>query len=98
MTRIEKAINLFNKGLAQLLSKDYANAASSFGEATSKNSNLAVAYYGAAVAAARSGKADLVVSNLTSAVKADPTLKDKALTDLEFSKYAATQPFRDALK
>jgi outer membrane protein OmpA-like peptidoglycan-associated protein/Flp pilus assembly protein TadD len=91
-------VNLFNKGLAQLLSKDYANAASSFGEATSKNSNMAVAYYGAAVAAARSGNADLVVSNLTSAVKADPTMKDKALTDLEFSKYAATEPFRNALK
>ncbi len=91
-------VNLFNKGLAQLLSKDYANAASSFGEATSKNSNMAVAYYGAAVAAARSGNADLVVSNLTSAVKADPTMKDKALTDLEFSKFAATESFRNALK
>ncbi|NOT77095.1 MAG: hypothetical protein HOP08_19395 [Cyclobacteriaceae bacterium] len=91
-------VNLFNKGLAQLLSKDYANAASSFNEATTKNSNYAVAYYGAAVAAARSGNADLVVSNLTSAVKADPTLKDKALTDLEFSKYASTEPFRNALK
>lgn len=91
-------INLFNKGLAQLLSKDYANAANSFADATSKNPNLAVAWYGAAVAAARSGNADKVVSNLTSAVKADPSLKDKALTDLEFSKFATTEAFRNALK
>lgn len=91
-------INLFNKGLAQLLSKDYANAANSFNEATTKNGNFAIAYYGAAVAAARSGNADKVVSNLTSAVKADPTLKDKALTDLEFSKFNTTEAFRNALK
>ncbi len=91
-------INLFNKGLAQLLSKDYANAANSFNEASNKNSNFAVAYYGAAVAAARSGNADKVVSSLTSAVKADPSLKDRALTDLEFSKFATTEAFRNALK
>ncbi|CAN5461107.1 tetratricopeptide repeat protein [soil metagenome] len=91
-------VNLFNKGLAQLLSKDYSNAATSFNEATSKNSNLAVAYYGAAIAAARSGNGDLVASSLTSAVKIDPSLKDKALTDLEFSKFAATESFRNALK
>lgn len=91
-------INLFNKGLAQLLSKDYGNAASAFAEATNKNSNLAIAYYGAAVAAARSGNADKVVSSLTSAVKADPSLKDKALTDLEFSKFNTTEAFRNALK
>ncbi len=91
-------INLFNKGLAQLLSKDYANAASSFNEATAKNANMAIAFYGAAVAAARSGNAEKVVSSLSSAVKIDPSLKDKALTDLEFSKFNTTESFRNALK
>ena len=91
-------VNLFNKGLAQLLSKDYPNATSSFNEAISKNGNMAIAHYGAAVAAARAGDADKVVSNLTNAVKLDPTLKDKALTDLEFAKWATTEPFRNALK
>lgn len=91
-------VNLFNKGLAQLLTKDYSNAANSFSEASAKNSNLAIAYYGAAVAAARSGNADKVVSSLSSAVKIDPSLKDKALTDLEFSKWATTDSFRNALK
>ncbi len=91
-------VNLFNKGLAQILNKDYANASTSFKDATAKNGNFAVAYYGAAVAAARSGNADGVVSNLTSAVKIDPSLKEKALTDLEFSKWATSEAFRNALK
>jgi hypothetical protein len=92
------AVNLFNKGLAQLLNKDYSNASSSFSEASRANSNMAVAFYGAAVAAARSGSADAVVSNLSSAVKIDPSLKERALTDLEFTKFNTTEPFRNALK
>ena len=92
------ADNLFNKGLAQVLNKDYQNAMTSFNEATSKNSQLAIAYYGAAVAAARLKNADAVVSNLTNAVKNDPSLKEAALTDLEFASYAATESFRNALK
>jgi hypothetical protein len=92
------AVNLFNKGLAQLLNKDYSNASSSFSEASRANSNMAVAFYGAAVAAARSGSADAVVSNLSSAVKIDPSFKEKALTDLEFTKFNTTEPFRNALK
>ncbi len=94
----DNADNLFNKGLAQVLNKDYQNAATSFNEAIRKNSNLAVAYYGAAVAAARQGNADQVVSNLTNAVKADPNLKEAALSDLEFAKWSATEAFRNALK
>jgi hypothetical protein len=70
----------------------------SFREATAKNSNLAVAYYGAAIASARLGNADDVVSNLSNAVKADPSLKEAALADLEFSKFAAQESFRNALK
>ncbi len=92
------ADNLFNKGLAQVLNKDYQNALTSFGEATRLNSNHAYAYYGAAVASARLGNADGVVSNLTNAVKADPSLKEMALTDLEFAKWSTTEAFRNALR
>jgi len=95
---VDNADNLFNKGLAQVLNKDYQNALTSFKEATSKNSNLAIAHYGAAIASARLGNADGVVSNLTSAVQADPSLKEAALSDLEFTKFAATEAFRNALK
>ena len=95
---IDTDVNLFNKGLAQLLNKDFSNASSSFAEATRKNSNYAIAYYGAALAAARSGSGDAVVSNLVSAVKIDASLKEKALTDLEFAKFNTTEAFRNALK
>jgi len=91
-------VNLFNKGLAQLLNKDNGNAGSSFAEASKKNPNFALAYYGAAIAAARSGSGDGVVSNLTSAVKIEPSLKEKALIDLEFIKFNTTDAFRNALK
>lgn len=95
---LDTDVNLFNKGLAQLLNKDFSNASASFAEAARKNSNMAVAHYGAAVAAARSGNADGVAASLTSAVKIDPSLKDKALTDLEFAAFATTDAFRNALK
>jgi hypothetical protein len=94
----DNADNLFNKGLAQLLNKDFQNAATSFNDAISKNSNLAIAHYGAAIAAARLDKADDVIKHLTNAVKADASLKEAALSDLEFTKFAATTGFRDALK
>ncbi|TRX56005.1 hypothetical protein FNH22_17745 [Fulvivirga sp. M361] len=92
------AVNLFNKGLAQILNKDYQNALTSFKEATTEDSNMGVAYYGAAVASARlSNEAD-VISNLTSAVKATPSLKEAALEDLEFASYVSNESFRSVLK
>ncbi|GIV36066.1 MAG: hypothetical protein KatS3mg032_0445 [Cyclobacteriaceae bacterium] len=92
------ADNLFNKGLAQVLNKDYQNALNSFNEATRLNSNHALAWYGAAIASARQDNADGVVSNLANAVKADPSLKEMALTDLEFAKWNTTEAFRNVLK
>jgi hypothetical protein len=94
----DNADNLFNKGLAQVLNKDYQNGLTSFNEAIAKNSSLAVAHYGAAVASARLGNADNVVTHLSNAVKADPSLKEAALSDLEFAKFATTETFRNALK
>jgi tetratricopeptide (TPR) repeat protein len=92
------ADNLFNKGLAQVLNKDYQNALTSFEEAAKLNSNHAMAFYGAAIASARLNNAEGVVNNMTSAVKIDPSLKEAALTDLEFAKFVTTEAFRDALK
>jgi outer membrane protein OmpA-like peptidoglycan-associated protein len=94
----DNADNLFNKGLAQILNKDYQNAVTSFGEATSKNGNLAIAHYGAAVAHARLGNADNLVASLSAAVRIDPSLKEAALSDLEFAKFNANEAFRNALK
>jgi hypothetical protein len=94
----ESATNLFNKGLAQVLNKDYQNGLTSFNEAASKDSSLGIAYYGAAVASARLGNAEGVTSNLSKAVSADPDLKAAALSDLEFDKFKANEAFVNALK
>lgn len=94
----DNADNLFNKGLAQLLNKDFQNALTSFNDAISKNNQLAVAHYGAAIASARLGNGDDVVKHLENAVKADASLKEAALSDLEFAKFATTESFRNALK
>ena len=94
----ETAVNSFNKGLAQLLNKDYQNAINSFGEATSQDENLAIAYYAASVAHARSGNLQGIVDSLRSAISKDPELKEKALHDLEFRDYVTNQVFTAVLK
>ncbi|MEM9856082.1 MAG: hypothetical protein AAF843_01925 [Bacteroidota bacterium] len=92
------AVNLFNKGLAQILNKDYSNALTSFNEATSMDSNMGIAHYGAAIASAHSGNEEDVYGHLRKAVQASPELKGKALSDLEFATYVSNEQFRDILK
>ena len=89
--------NLFNLGLAYLLSEDPQNAMTSFEEAIEANNDNALAYYGAAIAAAGMDQAEQVVEMLSKAVALDPDLADYAIDDLEFADYAETQAFKDAL-
>ncbi|UXP32185.1 hypothetical protein N6H18_17740 [Reichenbachiella agarivorans] len=78
----------FNKGLALLLNKDLENSITGFDSAIELDAEYAKAYYASAVAAARLGKAEDVLSNLKTAVEKDPSLKEKALADLEFRTFA----------
>ncbi|QCK14797.1 tetratricopeptide repeat protein [Mangrovivirga cuniculi] len=94
----ENATNLFNKGLAQLLNGETQKAMSSFEDAIAADNDFAKAHYAAAVAAARSNNVDQVVSHLSDAVSADPSLKQKALADLEFAAVAGNAAFTEALK
>lgn len=94
----EKAQNLFNKGLAQLLNKDFQNAIASFDEAIEKDSNYAIANYAAAVASARAEKIDDVIKYMKGAVSANPDLKQMALNDLEFRAYVGNALFSEVLK
>lgn len=91
------AENHFNRGLAQLLNKEYQNALSSFNQAKSADANFAKAHYGAAIASAKLGNTEGVISNITSAVRIDPSLKQAALNDLEFAQFSANEAFRNAL-
>ena len=93
----ETPVNLFNRGLAYLLKKEYDAATNNFDECVEKDSDFALGYYGAAIAAARKGDAAALATNLKSAVQADPSLKEKALKDFEFITYLDSQGFRNAL-
>ena len=77
-----------NKGLAYLLTDGYAQANNAFDAAKADESAAAKAHYLSAVTAAREGDAAAVGSRLAEAIKANPDLKQVALADLEFSKYA----------
>ncbi|MDH5474315.1 MAG: hypothetical protein OEX22_01340 [Cyclobacteriaceae bacterium] len=94
----EKAQNLFNKGLAQLLNKDFQNAIASFDEAIEKDSNYAMANYAAAVASARANKVEDVVKYIKGAVSSNPDLKEMAVKDLEFRAFVGNALFSEALK
>lgn len=89
--------NLFNLGLSYLLAEDPQNAMTSFEEAIEANNDNALAYYGAAIAAAEMDDADQMAEMLSTAVDLDPDLADYAIDDLEFAEYAETQAFKDAL-
>jgi transposase-like protein len=72
-----------DKGLAYLLTGEYSQADAAFGQVKS-----AAASYLLAVSAARQNNASGVGSNLKKAVDAEPSYKDMALNDLEFTKFA----------
>ncbi|GAB4242341.1 MAG: hypothetical protein Tsb0034_19750 [Ekhidna sp.] len=74
---------IVDKGLAYLLSGDYSMADAEF-----KQVERADAYYLLAVSAARQNNASGVGSNLKKAVDAEPSYKDMALNDLEFTNFA----------
>ncbi|MBQ4524572.1 MAG: hypothetical protein IJA00_00660, partial [Bacteroidaceae bacterium] len=51
-----------------------------------------------AIVGARTNNASMVISNLADAVKKDNTMAQKALKDVEFSKYVTSSDFLNILK
>lgn len=94
----ESAVNLFNLGLAQVLSENYENAITSFEEALSEDSDFGLASYGIAVANARLQNESAVYEALGNAVSATSDLRERAVTDLEFANYNESEQFRNALQ
>ncbi len=92
------ATNAFNKGLAQLLNKDFQNAIGSFDDAIELDSKHAMANYAAAVANARLNKIDAVIKYIKGAIAIDTDLKSKVLNDLEFQAFVGNALFVAALK
>lgn len=81
--------------LAQLLNKDYSTAKNTL--AAIKNPD-ATTYYITAVLGARTDNAALLYDGLRKSIKLDPSMAAKALGDLEFSKYVASDAFQSIIK
>lgn len=90
--------NSFNKGLTQLLSKDFSRAQSTLEGVISSDRGFVKAHYAAAVAAARQDNENKVIQHLSNAISADSSMKEKAMNDLEFRAYTGTQAFMDLMK
>ena len=85
----ETADLLFNRGLALLLKKENENAQSAFDDALDKDGNYAMAHYGKAISYARQSSETEMINSLKAAVAADPDLKERAVSDLEFNRFAS---------
>jgi tetratricopeptide (TPR) repeat protein len=86
----------FNLALAHLLNGNMTGSVETVNG--SVDASTAQGYYFKAVAAARQGKADGVLSNLKSAVKADGAYKAKAANDREFIKWMNDPAFTSVVK
>jgi tetratricopeptide (TPR) repeat protein len=89
---------LFNRGLAQVLNKEYDKALATLTEVTTANDQDGGAYYLAAIAAARLKREDQMTAALSKAVSLNADLRAKALQDLEFNAYANSESFRNAVR
>ena len=94
----DSSVDQYNKGLAQLLNKDFRSAQTTLESLIRTDRGYVWAHYVAAVAAARQNNENKVVEHLRNAVNADSSLKAKALSDLEFRTFTGTQAFLDILK
>lgn len=92
-----RSVDQFNKGLTQLLRKDFRNAQSTLESVISSDRSYVMAHYVAAVAAARQDNENKVIEHLRNAINADSSLKAKAATDLEFRQYTGSQAFMDLI-
>lgn len=92
------SVDQFNKGLVQLLRKDFRNAQATLESVISNDRGYVVAHYAAAVAAARQDNENKVIQHLRNAIAADASLKAKAQADLEFRQFSGTQAFLDLMK
>lgn len=84
-----------NAALAQLLTKNYSQAETTLNGVSNKNATTS---YLKALVAARTNDATGVASALNDAFRADPSLKQRAASDIEFSKFASNAVVSSLLK
>ena len=89
---------MYNKGLTILLKKDYPQAEETFSKAVEmsmqeeaqgyNSTTRARLHYCLAISLARQDKREGILENLKKAVEADSSLKERAISDLEFRNYS----------
>lgn len=95
---VDEPTSNYNKGLAQILKKDWSTGYSTLEELAATGSTNALVFYVQAVAAARQNMDAELGAKLKKAVTLDPSLKSKALADLEFLNFYSKTSFKGALE
>ncbi|KAA6343072.1 hypothetical protein EZS27_009234 [termite gut metagenome] len=97
----ERAVNSFgdsktnSAALAQILTNDYNKANATLNSISNPDANTD---YLSAIVGARTNNASLLTSSLKKAVQKNPSLSQKAASDIEFEKYRSTPEFTDIIK
>ncbi len=89
---------MFNLALAQLLNKDFTSASTIIANVTLDDDKDALAYYVAAVTAARNKNITELATRIKQAITIDAALREKALKDLEFAEYWSNDQFKAAIQ
>ncbi len=88
----------YNMALAQLLNKQYDQSAATLQLALNGNPASAQSHYLLAILSARQGKEDQMAKSLSTAIKLNNKLREKAIADMEFDRFASTDNFKNAIK
>jgi tetratricopeptide (TPR) repeat protein len=97
----ERAVNSFGNSktnsaaLAQILTNDYNKANTTLNDISNPDANTD---YLSAIVGARTNNVSLLTSSLKKAVQKNPSLSQKAASDIEFEKYRSTPEFTDSIK
>ncbi|HLG04080.1 MAG TPA: hypothetical protein VI731_10830 [Bacteroidia bacterium] len=85
-------INSFNVALAKVLAGDPDEALTTLDKSPEKDD--ALSYYLKGIIGARKSNKDMMLNNLRTAIEKDPSMKEKAKSDVEFLKYREDAEFK----
>jgi len=88
----------YNLALASLLKKDYQSSNSNLEKAIQNDPKFAKAHYLQAVVASRTKNLALLGTSLANAVGLQPSLKQRAIADMEFEQVKDKAEFKSALR
>jgi|GEM_PF-2494927 len=91
-------INLFNQGLANVLSGDYYNATIQFENSAIQNMGNGFPFYGLALIAARNGEEMKLNENLKKAITRSDFLRKRAANDFEFAAFHERESFKEVIR